>query len=96
MFGRKKKKVTMEKLKKFNQIMAVMHGLQALVIILISSDFKLPVNTSYLSFNEETEKLVSQTTKVFDMPFAWLVISFLILLKAHSTSSLLHSISSLT
>lgn len=79
MFGRKKKKVTMESLKKFNRAMAVLHGLQALVIIFIASDFKLPVNTSYLRFDESTEKLVSETTKVFDMPFAWLVISFLIM-----------------
>lgn len=86
MFGRKKKKVTMQGLKKFNQIMAVLHGLQALAIIFIASDFTLPVNTSYLRFDEKTEKLVSETTKVFDMPFAWLVISFLIM------SSLAHLI----
>lgn len=76
---RRKKKITMEKLKKFNQVMAGLHGLQALVIILIASDFKLPVNTSYLRFDEASQKLVSESTKVFDMPFAWLIISFLLM-----------------
>ena len=59
--------------------MAGLHGIQALAIILIASDFKLPVNTGYLRFDTATEKLVSESTKVFDMPFAWLVIIFLLM-----------------
>jgi hypothetical protein len=85
MFG-KKKKITMEKLNKFNKLMAVLHAVQALAIIMIATDFKLPVTTNYVRYDSVTEKFARETTKIFDMPFAWLVISFLVM------SSLAHLI----
>lgn len=88
---KRKKEITMKSLKKFNFVMAGLHALQAIVIIAISSDFKLPVNTSYLRFDEVSEKLVSESTKIFDMPFAWLVISFLLMSSiAHLTISTIY------
>lgn len=85
MFG-KKKKITMPKLNKFNKIMAVLHAVQALVIVVIATDFKLPVTTNYIRYNAETDNFISESTKLFDLPFAWLVISFLVM------SSLAHLI----
>jgi len=82
----KKKKITLKSLKKFNLIMAGLHALQALAIVVIATDFKLPVTTDYLVFNETTERLEPASTTLFDMPFAWLVISFLVM------SSLAHLI----
>ncbi len=41
----------LERLHRFNLIMAGLHGFQAILILLISTDFKLPVIGSFLSFN---------------------------------------------
>ena len=82
----KKKKITLKSLNKFNLIMAGLHALQALVIVIIATDFKLPVKTGYIVFNEATEKLEPAYTTLFDMPFVWLVVSFLVM------SSLAHLI----
>jgi len=78
MFGRKKK-ITMHKLLRFNQVMAGLHALQALAIVLIASDFTLPVTTDYLKFDLVKEKLVSNSTTMFDMPFSMLIVSFLLM-----------------
>ena len=38
-------------LRKYNIIMGVLHLIQAMVVFLISSDFSLPVTTSFLHYD---------------------------------------------
>lgn len=39
-------------LKFFNLFMAVFHGLQSILILIISKDFKLPITVNFLNFDK--------------------------------------------
>lgn len=73
------KKITYESLHKFNAFMVPVFALQALLVILFSTDFQLPVNVTYLSFNAATQSLVPMTKTLFELPLAWLVAGFLLM-----------------
>ncbi len=64
-------------LKRFNFVMALLHFIQGVAVILLSTDFKLPVNTSYLKFDIQTQTLIQENSKLFDINLAWLVAGFL-------------------
>lgn len=72
-------KKKLEKLVRFNLVMSAIHAVQGIVIVLISSDFSLPVTTNYLVFNEGTQSLEQATKTLFDMPFAPLIAAFFFL-----------------
>lgn len=57
--------------------MAVLHFVQGLLILALSTDFKLPVTTSFLEFNEATERLVPVDNTIWEVPLGPLVASFL-------------------
>ncbi len=68
---------TFQRLRLFNVVMAVLHTAQGLVILALSTDFALPVTTSFLVFDEEIERLVTEGNTLFDLRLAPLVASFL-------------------
>lgn len=72
-------KTKLERLRRFNLIMAGLHGVQALLILLLSTDFKLPLLGSYLSFNSATQTLDTASKTLLEVPLAWLVVGFLVL-----------------
>ena len=63
-------------LKKLNLYMAAAHGVQALILILISSDFSRPVTTEYLVFDEASQTLVNSSRELFSFTFAYGVAAF--------------------
>lgn len=69
----------LERLRRFNLIMAGLHAVQALVILLISTDFTLPIVGSYLQFNNATESLQLTNKVLYDLPLAWLIVGFFVL-----------------
>jgi hypothetical protein len=69
----------LNKLVRFNWIMAGLHFLQGLVIILISSDKTETINTTYLVFNESSRELEQASRGLFDISFAWLIAVFFFL-----------------
>ncbi len=69
----------------FNLVMAGLHGAQALAMLLLSRDFRLPINVSYLAFNEQTQRLDPAIQQIGRVPLAWLMVGFLLL------SSLAHA-----
>ncbi len=69
----------LERLHRFNLIMAGLHGFQAILILLISTDFKLPVIGSFLSFNEATQKLDPANKVLFEIPLVYLIVGFLLI-----------------
>src|SRR6476661_4371459 len=69
----------------FNLVMAGLHGAQALVMLLLSRDFRLPINVSYLAFNAQTQRLDPAIQQIGRVPLAWLMVGFLLL------SSLAHA-----
>lgn len=72
-------KVTLSSLKKRNVYAGLLHLAQGLIVLLIASDFSLPVTTDYLSFNEATQSLEPATKTLFELPLAWLVAIFFFL-----------------
>lgn len=56
--------------------MAVVHLLQGLLIIFLSRDFRLPLNLSYLNFDQNSQSLLLAVRTVAEVPLAWLVAIF--------------------
>lgn len=67
----------LKNLRSFNVKMAVLHAAQGLAVLLLAKDFRLPVSTSYLSFNAATQTLVPAQQELFQLPLAWLIAGFL-------------------
>lgn len=68
-----------EKLRKLNLWMALAHGSQALILLLLSSDFTRGITTNFLVFDEQSETLVEAQRTLFDFPFVWGVAGFSLL-----------------
>lgn len=68
-------------LRRFNAVIGVFHLIQGIAMLAISSDFSLPVNTSFLAAVGEgdTVQLVSQTETLFDLRIGPVVASFLLM-----------------
>jgi hypothetical protein len=69
-------KQKLHKLIIFNRIMAALHFIQGLAIVAISSQFSLPVITSYVRFEESTQTLELANRTLFDLQFAPLIAAF--------------------
>ena len=74
-----KKKKQLERLVKLNLIASGFHGLQGVIILLISSDFALPVTTRFLVFDEASQSLQQSSSVLFDLRIAYLVAGFFFL-----------------
>ena len=59
--------------------MSVLHAVQAVLVLLLAKDFRLPVSTSYLSFDQASQQLVPAQETLFELPLAWLIAGFLFL-----------------
>jgi hypothetical protein len=59
--------------------MGVFHLAQSVVIFALSNDFTLPVTTSFLNFNTETQSLQPTTETVINLPLGPLVALFLLI-----------------
>ncbi len=75
-----------QKFRRLNLIAAALHAIQGIVILLLATDFKLPLNLNFLQFNTTTQSLEPAARTIVDVPLAWLVIAFLL------TSALAHLI----
>lgn len=65
------------RLRIFNAAMGALHFAQGVLVLLLSTSFSLPVTTSFLKLDEETNRLVTETNTLFDLWLAPLVASFL-------------------
>lgn len=70
------KEINFKSLKKFNLIMGFLHFVQASLMLFFAlniekiADFKLPVFSNFLKFDPSIMSLVTDTQKIFDVPFA--------------------------
>lgn len=64
-------------LRRFNLIMGVLHLVQAIVMVVISSDFTVPIRAYFLDFDPVREALVSGQETLFDLPLGPFIASFL-------------------
>lgn len=70
---------TFSSLRKFNVFMGFLHLVQGAVILILSTDFALPVTTSFLQFNLQTQKLAPVVEERFMLQIAPLIALFLFL-----------------
>lgn len=67
------------KLRRFNIIMGFFHLVQGILMLVLSSDFALPVTSAFQVFDEESNRLVSDFKTAFDLPIGPVVAAFLLL-----------------
>lgn len=67
----------LHKLRNFNLWIALLHFGQGVAMLLLSSNFSLPVTTSYLKFDTATQSLVPNTQTLFDLKIGPAVATFL-------------------
>lgn len=65
------------KLRRFNALMGVFHFVQGVLMLALSNDFTIPINTSFLKYDEATESLVSNPQTAFELPLGPVIASFL-------------------
>lgn len=66
-------------LRTFNLVMSFIHAIQALVIALLATSFRLPIQVSFLQFDLTTQSLVPANRELFGVQLAWLVVAFLVM-----------------
>jgi len=67
------------KLRLYNLFMGFLHLVQALLIILLTNNFTLPITTSFLTFDQSTGKLWPVTNVLVNLPFGIMVAIFLLI-----------------
>ncbi len=67
------------RLRRFNVIIGFFHLIQAVLMLILSTDFALPVTTAFQVFDESANRLVSDFRTAFDLPIGPLVAGFLFL-----------------
>ena len=66
-------------LRNWNLAMGVLHLIQGAVMIVVSTEFTIPIVTNFLQFNPEAQVLLPQQEVIFDLQLGPLVASFLLL-----------------
>ena len=64
-------------LRTFNLAMAALHTLQAIAMLLLSSDFALPVTSAFLHFDDVAERLVPLSREIGTLRIGRLIAAFL-------------------
>lgn len=70
---------TLGGLRRFNVVMGFVHLVQGMLMLVLSSDFALPVTTAFQVFDEGAGRLVPDFRTAFDMQIGPLVAAFLLL-----------------
>ena len=65
-----------KKLRTYNIIMGFLHLASGVAIVALSNNFKAPITTSYLQFNELTRTLQTTTRHILDVPFGYWIAVF--------------------
>lgn len=64
-------------LQRFNLVMALLHFAQGVAMLLLSSNFSLPINAQFLKFDVATQSLVPQTSTLYDLRIGPVIAVFL-------------------
>jgi len=56
--------------------MALLHAAQGAAVLLLSTNFKLPITGSYLRLDHSSQHLVAASNTLFNMPLVWLIATF--------------------
>jgi hypothetical protein len=69
----------MKNLRIYNLVMGILHTLQGFLLLFLSSDFKLPITTSYLKFDPEVMQLAPRLEQIAEIPLGPAIATFLFL-----------------
>lgn len=87
------KEITYKKLRNFNLFMGFLHAAQGVIMLVLSTDFSLPVKTNFIGFDPVSKTLTTQPETVFNLRIGPLVASFLFLSAiAHFSISLIPAV----
>ncbi|MFH1509483.1 MAG: heliorhodopsin HeR [bacterium] len=64
-------------LRKFNIFMMFLHLIQGVLMVVLSSDFKLPITTSFIQFDTATQKLAPSLETAWELPLGPIIATFL-------------------
>ena len=79
----------MKNLKVYNLLMGILHAVQGVIILLLSTEFKLPITTSFLQFDPESMALAPRLENFAELNLGLFVAIFLFLSAvAHLTLTL--------
>ncbi len=67
------------RLRIYNLLMGFLHLAQAIIVLILSNNFTLPITTSFLSFLPETGKLWPVTDTAINLPLGLMVALFLLI-----------------
>ncbi len=67
------------KLRIFNAVMAVFHAAQGVIMLILSNDFSVPITTTFVEYNTQTQSLFPDLQTAFDLRLGPLVAGFLFL-----------------
>lgn len=66
-------------LRRFNAVMGVVHLVQGILMLVLSTDFSLPVNASFLEFDEAANQLIPVRETIVGLQIGPMVAAFLFL-----------------
>ncbi len=66
-----------KKLRIFNLVMAVLHFLQGVLMVILSTDFTITVTRGFLDLDPVTDRLVQDSAEVIEIPLGPMIASFL-------------------
>ena len=72
-------RISIPRLRVFNLIMGVFHLTQGILMLLLSSDFALPVTSAFQVFDPAAGRLVTSYDTVYELPIGPMVAAFLFL-----------------
>ncbi|MFC1663432.1 heliorhodopsin HeR [Patescibacteria group bacterium] len=67
------------RLRPYNIVMGFLHLIQGVLMVALSSDFSVPITTSFLQFNQATQKLTPNLETAFELPLGPVIAGFLFL-----------------
>ncbi len=70
------KSISLHGLRTFNFYMAAFHGIQGIIILLLSRSFTIPISGSYLTYNRILQTLEPATAHLFDLSIPLLIALF--------------------
>ena len=71
--------ITPSKLYKLNLVAGFLHLLQAVVVLVVSKSFTIPVSANFLAFDDSTQTLQPASTSIFGLSLPLLIASFFFL-----------------
>jgi hypothetical protein len=79
-------------LRTFNGAMALLHIGQAALILLLATEFSVPITTTFLVYDEAAGRLVPETNEIGDLVLAPLIAAFLVVSAVAHTFTILPGI----